>query len=315
MHELAMASLNSVYNDQFKQALGYSRRIIKLYPDHPAGYFFYAAILNSQMEYLQSNESEAEFYKYCDIAILKGEDLLEKDPGNIWAKFFLAGAHGSKGTFESRFQRWITAFKHGWRAVVILNEIVEKDPEIVDALLGIATYDYWRSAKTKLLWWLPGVEDKREQSIATLFNLQTTGVYVKESAFFNLIDMLVNENRYPEALQVAEKILSQYPANLTLYWKKANILSAFKRPADAERSYTYIQKRIASESFTSSYNAALCHYSLLKVYFDLKKHENFNREFNSMQSLDISPEDKKRLEKCFQDALSMKRSLEKSSSH
>ena len=45
MHELAISSINSVYQDQFKQALGYTKRIIKKYPDHPAGYFFYAAVL------------------------------------------------------------------------------------------------------------------------------------------------------------------------------------------------------------------------------------------------------------------------------
>ena len=311
MHELAVSSIKCVYNKKFKQAKGYAKRLIKNYSNHPAGYFFYAAILNSQMEYLQSEKYEVEFYRYCDDAISKGEALLEKEPNNMWVKFFIAGASGLKGTYESRYQRWLTAFKHGWRGVVLLKEVLETRPEMVDAKYGIATYDYWRSAKTKMLWWLPGVKDKRTPAIKTLYEMLNKATYVKESATLNLIDMLLNEKRYDEALQVANKLLSQYPANMVIMWRKAEAQLGLRELEEAEISYKSILKRVESEAFESNYNIVLCHYFLSKVYFYQKKYRQCLDEIKAMESFKLSSVSKKRLENIYNDAATVKKNAKK----
>lgn len=302
MHKLATSSINCVYNEKFKQAKIYAKRIIKNYSSHPAGYFFYAAILNSQMEYLQSGKYEAEFYQYCDKAITKGEVLLDKEPDNVWVKFFIAGANGLKGTYESRYKRWLTAFKHGWRGVVLLKEVLETNPKVVDAQYGIATYDYWRSAKTKMLWWLPGIKDKRKPAIKTLYELLDKATYIRESAMLNLVDMLLNEKKYDEALQVANKLLSQYPASLIVMWRKAEAQLGLRELDEAEIIYKSILKRIESGAFESNYNIVLCHYFLLKVYFYQKRYKQCIEECKLMESFKLSSVSKKRLEDIYDDA-------------
>ena len=307
MHELAVSSTKWVYDEKFKLAKSYAKRIIKNYSNHPAGYFFYAAILNSHMEYLQSEKYEAEFYRYCDNAISKGENLLEKEPNNVWVKFFIAGASGLKGTYESRYKRWLTAFKHGWRGVVIFREILETNPEMIDAIYGIATYDYWRSAKTKMLWWLPGVADKRKVAIQALNKLQVTGTYVKESSSLNLIDMLLNEKRYNEALENANKILANYPSSLISMWRKAEAQLGLGEFDKAEKLYKKILKRVEFEQFESNYNIALCHYYLSKVYFHLKRYKLCMDECRLMGSFKLTSVSQKRLEENFKDAASLKK--------
>ena len=311
MHELAVASINNVYDEKFKMAKSYAKRIIKNYTNHPAGYFFYAAILNSHMEYLQSEQYEAEFYRYCDNAISKGENLLEKEPGNVWVKFFVAGASGLKGTYESRYKRWLTAFKHGWRGVVIFREILETNPEMVDALYGIATYDYWRSAKTKMLWWLPGVEDKRGPAIQELNKLQVSGIYVKECSSLNLIDMLLNEERYNEALENADKILASYPSSLIAMWRKAEAHFGLEEYDKAEKVYNKILSRLEFEQFESNYNRALCHYYLSKVYFHLERYKSCMDECNLMESLKLTSVSQKRLEEKFRDAITLEKKAQR----
>jgi hypothetical protein len=76
MHDLAMSSIDFVYKEKFKLAEDEARKIIKKYPDHPAGYFFYAAALESWMDYYETDKREVEFYKYCDLAIDRAEKLL-----------------------------------------------------------------------------------------------------------------------------------------------------------------------------------------------------------------------------------------------
>jgi hypothetical protein len=54
----------------------------------------------------QSNKKSDEFIVIV-IGHEKGENLLENDSKNQWAKFFIAGADGYKGTFEARYEKWI----------------------------------------------------------------------------------------------------------------------------------------------------------------------------------------------------------------
>jgi len=311
MHNLAISSISCVYNEKFKEAKNYAKRIIKNYSNHPAGYFFYAAILNSQMEYLQSEEYEAEFYQYCDNAITKGEELQEKEPDDVWVKFIIAGANGLKGTYESRYKRWLTAFKHGWRGVVLLKEVLETNAKVIDAQYGIATYDYWRSAKTKMLWWLPGVEDKRKPAIKILYEVLDKATYVRENTALNLIDMLLNEKRYDEALQVANKLLSQYPTSLVIMWRKAEAQLGLRVLEEAEITYKSILKRVEAGSFESNYNITVCHYFLSKVYLYQKKYKQCLDAIEAMESFKLSSVSKKRLEDIYDDAATAKKIAQK----
>jgi len=307
MHAWAISSIENVYKEKFKQAEVDAKRIIKKYPEHPAGYFFYAAILNSHMEYLQSEKHEIEFYHNCDLAISKGEEILEKKPDDAWTKFFIGGANGLKGTYESRYGRWITAFKHGWRGVVLFRELLETSPEMEDAFFGIATYDYWRSAKTKLLWWLPGVVDKREVAIEVLYKMRANGIYIKESASVNLVDILYNEEQYAAALEVANAMLATYPSNLICWWGKAKAQLGLHEYKEAEKSFNYILKRIESEPFETHFNIVLCYFYLGKVNFGLKRYTRCMTYFKKMKSYKFTGVSEKRLEDIFDDADSFTR--------
>ena len=106
----------------------------KRYPEHPAGYFFYAVVLDEWTGYYQSTKKENEFYRYCDLAVEKGQAMLDKQSTDAWAKFFVGGTEGLKGNFESRYERWITAFRYGWKGVSILKDLQKGiyDPQPAD---------------------------------------------------------------------------------------------------------------------------------------------------------------------------------------
>lgn len=305
MHQWALKSIDYTYQEEFKLAENEAKRIIKHYPDHPSGYFFYAAVLDARMTFIQSEKEENEFYYYCNLAISKGEEMLEQFSDDTWAKFFMAGAYGLKGTFESKYQRWITAFRNGWQGVVIFRKLQKSDHEMADVLYGLGTYDYWRSALTKKLWWMPGVEDKREKAINMLFFARQLGTYVKLPCSAQLIQILCNEKRYNEALDIAENMITQYPVNLLFQWGKAESLLGLGRYENAHKCYMKILERIEKEQFESNYNIVLCRYYLGKVYFQQKKRDLCVKELKKMSSYSLSDDDRKRLEDYFDDAEDM----------
>lgn len=310
MHNNAITCLTNVYSENFKSAKLNAKNIIKQDPKHPAGYFFYAAVLNAEMDYLQSEKYESEFYKYCDLAIEKGEKLLESSD-DVWVKFFTAGASGFKGAYESRCERWVTAFKQGWRGVSVFKEMLDDGIKIKDVEYGIATYDYWRSAKTKALWWMPGVKDKREESIVTLYKLVKEGVYVKESSAYNLCNILIDHEQYNKAELLASQTLNKYPGNLNFTYQKTLAQIKQKKFKEAKVGVSQIQKKLNQNSFPSNYNQVMLNYFIICIKNSEKDYSTVKNIYKSTIALALSDVSKDRLKSYLGDLDSIMRDAKK----
>ncbi|HUI93452.1 MAG TPA: tetratricopeptide repeat protein [Chitinivibrionales bacterium] len=303
MHELAINSIDFVYKEKFKLAEDEAKKIIRKYPDHPAGYFFYAAALELWMDYYETDKREVEFYKYCDLAIEQAEKLIAR--GGVdkdWALFFMGGADGIKGTYESRYEKWITSFRHGWKGVSNLQQLYKRNPNIKDVLYGIGLYDYWRSALTKILWWMPGIENRCQQGINELYDAKKNGMYTCISAGVNLIDILCNEARYKEALALADELLEKYPFTLKFFWGRGAALYGSGRYNEAEGVYRYILIRVEAEPFDNHYNAVVCHYWLAKIYYKTRQYTESIAECNRMLYYTPDVDTKRRLAKYYSEA-------------
>ncbi|NLP02209.1 MAG: tetratricopeptide repeat protein [Fibrobacter sp.] len=307
LHQWAIASLDHVYNEDLKESEEEVRRIIRKYPDHPAGYFMMAVVIDAWMVKFQSKKKENEFYRYCDLAIEKGEKLLSKDPGDQWAKFFIGGADGYKGTYEARYERWITAFRYGWKGVSVLLELQDAKSDIVDINYGVGSYDYWRSALMKVLWWMPGVEDKRESGIQKLYVARQRGVYTRNFASSALVDILLNEKRYKEALEIADEMLQKYKRSTLFQWGKARALFGLKRYDEARMIFQSILSKVEADPQDNHYNAALCHLLIAKIDMELNRYEQVIAEVNRMGHYEFDNEVRKRLDKPFSEARHLKR--------
>jgi tetratricopeptide (TPR) repeat protein len=306
MHAMALASVDYVYKEKFSLAEEEAKKIIKKYPDHPAGYFFYAAALESWMSYYESDKREEEFYRSCDLAIEKAENVISKDPNNAWAMFFLGGADGAKGTYESRYEKWITSFRHGWKGVSMLQSLYKKCPDIKDTYYGLGLYDYWRSKLTKLLWWMPGIENRTEQGIRELMIAKADGVYTSISASADLMAVMNNEKRYQEALAIAEEMLVRFPGSLVFCRGKAAALFGLGRFDESEAIYRYILERVEAEPIDNHYDAVVCHFLLANIYLKMKRYTQSIAECNRMGYYGFGGDIKKRLDKYFSDAGKLK---------
>ncbi len=296
MYELAVASMQYVYKEKFEAAQNTTKKIIKNYPDHPAGYFFYASVLDAHMSIYNNDRNENEFYQYCDLAIAKGESILQKDPADPWARFFVAGANGAKGTYESRMGRWITAFRHGWQGVAIFKEMASMYPGFSDLLYGIGTYDYWRSAMTKTLWWMPGVKDKREEAIEMLYTAFNKGMLVGDAAAGSLISILCNEKRYNEALEIAERMLKKYPTSTIFKLGKGQAEVGLNMFSRAEKTFTSILTHLQENGVLTPYNHVLVRYYLAKSYAGQQQKDKCLKQCKIIAGLKIKKEERDQLE-------------------
>jgi tetratricopeptide (TPR) repeat protein len=309
LHEYAIATIENIYNENYDQAEIEAKKIIHRFPDHPAGYFFEAIAIDAWMAHYWSKSRENEFYKFCDLSISKGEELLERDRSDEWAKFFIAGADGYKGTYEARFERWITAFRYGWQGVSKLIDMESSKSSIMDINYGIGNYDYWRSAMIKTLWFMPKVDDRRQKGIDRLYLVKDKGVYTRDAASSALVDILLNEKRYQEALVLCEEMLLRYPSSQLFLFGKAKALLGLDLYEKSAVCFEMLQKKCEQYTEGDNYMVIVCHYWLAKNFLKMKNYTHTMMECNRMTYYKISVDTKKMLEKYFAEAESMKKTV------
>ncbi|MDD5673266.1 MAG: hypothetical protein PHC61_03815 [Chitinivibrionales bacterium] len=290
LQQEASECIGAIYRNSFKSAEDVARKIIKKYPDHPAGYFFYAVALKAWMDYYKTNRRENDFYTCCDQAIDKGEKMQDKGRGGGWVAFFTGGAEGYKGTYEADNERWITAFRHGWKGISILEDLYKAEPTLQDCCFGLGKYDYWRSALSKMLWWMPHVADRRAEGIQKLYAAMQGGAFTREAAAEELVRILCREGRYAEGLKICDTFLEKYPASLFFLWGKAGALWGLQRYEEAEKTYRAVLSGVEAENLDNHCAAIICNYWLAKIYRQTGRAVQCVAECNRMEFYKISEE-------------------------
>jgi len=296
---MALSTIKHIYNEQYDVARDEARKIIKRYPVSPAGYFFMAVTIDSWMATHFSDKQEDEFYRFCELAVEKGEKALEMKPDDEWAQFFVGGAEGYKGTYEARYERWITAFRYGWKGVSILTQLQNKKSTIVDISYGIGSYEYWRSALMKSLWWMPGVEDKRLEGISKLLHVRNDGIYTKTAASVSLMDIYLNENKNEDALKAADDALVQYPNSLIFIFGRANALFKLKKYIESEAAYRKALSFLDLSPNDNRAAMAFCHFWIAKNDFYLERFDECLLECDRMKTYGLTDDNKKLMQKYF----------------
>jgi tetratricopeptide (TPR) repeat protein len=208
----------------------------------------------------------------------------------------MGGADGYKGTYEARYERWITAFRYGWKGVSVLLDLEKTGYGIPDIYYGIGSYTYWRSALIKQLWWMPGIEDKRTIGIDQLYKVRKDGVYSKTWASIALIDILINEKRFEEALKISDEELKQYPECLIFLWGRARALAGLERNDQAVALCRQLILKTEHDEPDNHYNTTLYHLCCARILLKEKKHVQAISECNIINNITLDPMIKKRLE-------------------
>jgi len=217
---LLMRGISLVYDEGFNEALAAFDSVVRIDPESPRGYFFVAACYNNLMSDYKNISYEPLFEKHINQAIKIGE--ARKKSGNASAEdlFYYGGSVGYRGIFRSFNGDWVGAFTDGLKGRGLLNDSFKADSTNKDIYLGLGTYDYWRSAKTRLLWWTPFFGDKRQQGIDETKIAAADGKFSSIEATYSLIRIYYDYGRYDSLINHWEnnckKINSADP--YALYW-------------------------------------------------------------------------------------------------
>lgn len=204
---LLLKGIDLVHHEQFEEAFTLFDTVIARAPDKPVGYFFKAAAYsNLAADYRNLSYSDT-FFKYIDKAVEIGRN--RKNSGQATAEdiFFYAGTMGFRGVYKSLYGDWWGAFKDGLRGKGIMEEAFRMDSTNYDVYYGLGVYNYWRSAKTRILWWLPFFSDKRKLGVEQIYIAINKGQLVRSEAKYALLRIYDNEKDYESILALWDNYL------------------------------------------------------------------------------------------------------------
>jgi tetratricopeptide (TPR) repeat protein len=249
--DLRAKGFDALYNLDYEAARNAFKEIERLFPDHPAGPEFQAALLWSKTlnesrrmksslygsdEFYEGSEDKVdervvdEFRDYTRRARLLSEARLKRDPKDVEALYFLGATDGLKAAFAAGVQRsFMSALRDGSRSVDRHRDVVKLDPAYYDAELTIGLYDYVVGSlplPVKLLASMTGARGSRKRGLETLARVASDGRWARDDAKALLIVLYKREKRFMDALALARELGEKYPRNYLFKLEAADALSS-----------------------------------------------------------------------------------------
>ncbi len=285
----------SIQHD-YSQAESIFKQLIADHSDHPVGYFFMAATIQSKMMDYESDRWSKDFHRYIKLAIDVAENNSSQGQ-NLWSMFYHGSALCYLAFYEGRKGDYLKAINHGFSGIAILKKIVKSDPEFHDAYFGIGSYQYWRSQKTRMLNWLPLISDDRSEGIELVQRTVEHGRYTRYVAMNELIWILLDAGRAAEAYAWALSGLKQFPQSRFFLWGAAKSAFAMQDYSAAAVHFQRLLASIVNSQTDNDYNEFLCRLKLAQCYEKLGELNQASQQLAAIESLPLTAELQNKLKK------------------
>ena len=240
---------DALYRLEFDRAEEASRRMMSRDPRDPTGYGFLSIVkwnlllqaaanltlddystptpFTKEKTYKPIEKESKEFHQITDKLIALCEDLLQKNPDDINALYFLGLANENLSSeqlavLKSRGQ----GIHYGKKAMEIHKNVLKKDPQFVDANLSIATGEFAASTLPwglKFIAFILGYRGNKEEALAKLEGVAEHGIYRRLDARVVLALLEAWKGDPNRAVQIFTDLGKLYPMNHLIQINRAAI--------------------------------------------------------------------------------------------
>lgn len=311
--EKASPGLSDLFNLDYEEALATFKNLQENHPNHPAPPL-YEAIVVWQRElfrrrdlklerfvspgyFTESTESRMPdgerklFLRNLEKSMSLSEKILSQSPDHLVAKYFLGSAKGVLAAFKITIDHdKMAAFDHGKKAYNLHKEVIDKDPEFYDAYSTVGVYQYIADNLPWYIKWIAviaGFSGDEEKGLEYLRLSAEKSQYANDDAQVILMVLLVREEEYAKALEVANDLHRKYSKNFLLHLNRAQIFEKMDRQVDAFREYQKVlQSAEAGRPNYDRVNLSPLRFKLAEEAFDLGKLEIARDHFRQLSELE-----------------------------
>jgi tetratricopeptide (TPR) repeat protein len=265
--------LSLSYNLEYAAATKDWDELIRLYPEHPAGYVYKAALLWWQaVEDRENKGLEKQFDSLTRTAVEKGTTWLQKNPRDKIALAYLASAYGNATRFDATVTRsYFSALRNGQKGHKFVLMAHDLDNNFYDTYIGLGSYNYFTGALPSVIKpfaWLLGARGDKEEGIRQLLLAAEKGEFARTEAKVVLLSVYFSEKRWEDYERLLESLMTQSPLNHVFYMWASNYFVMQKRWDKGIANFRNIEKLITHDHNGYAAGAlAWLDYHLARNYF------------------------------------------------
>jgi tetratricopeptide (TPR) repeat protein len=217
----AQSGVEAIYNLDFKTAQENIDYILQKSPNYPIALFGKTMIEWARFEYEfeKSNPVQTEVFEKTILSSIDGiKNWLKNNEGVAQDYLALGGIYGVKARFDLANKRYIKAYFSGRKGIKYMNKAAKLSPEMYDAYLGEAIYQYYAGtlpAVVKVLAKLVA-SGNAQKGIDYLNLIKDKGKFSADTAKLLLVEISIhNEDYYnPQlAAKLIKEVRQKYPQN------------------------------------------------------------------------------------------------------
>ncbi len=270
----------AVYNLDYKLARERFQQMVKIAPDHPAGYIYLAnnlwlewlnssrrlssSLYNGESFYQQDAEEDKfdpkrdkEFNGLLKQAVTIAKTRLTKNPQDTEALYYQGAALGLRAGYSVTVKRsFRKAMGDANGSIKFQRQVVKFDPNYNDAYLSIGLYEYvidslpifWRTLAR-----LAGLRGSKKRGIEHLELAATKGKLAGDDARVLLIGIYSREKQPEKALETISYLSNKYPRNYLLAVERAARLYERGRKDEGAQVFAGLLKNEAASQAATDY--------------------------------------------------------------
>jgi tetratricopeptide (TPR) repeat protein len=169
---------------------------------------------------------------------------LAANANDVEALYARGVTRGQLSTYTALVERsWYAALKSAVGARNDHEQVLELSPDYTDAKLIVGAHNYVLGSLpwgVKILVKVIGQGGNKDKGIRYLREAAAGSGETSTDAKIVLLLFLRREHKYPEALEIADALVPQYPQNLLIALEQGNLLRASGRNSEAASAYQRI---------------------------------------------------------------------------
>lgn len=286
---LLRLGINNIVNQNYNAAQNVFIKLKNDYPELPFGKIYLAANKIAQAYDYAQEFDEDYILNNLEDAKDQAELLLEKDQSNIWYRYFYALAEGYISYFEAINESWFSALSSGVNSISEFEKILDSDKNFFEAYIAIGTFEYWKSRKMEFMNWLPFTNDTKNIGIDRLIVAIDSSSYNTYLAINSLVWIYIDQKRFSDAIEIAEKALKEFPESRNFKWGLARAYED-KNPAKAIELYLEILASYPDSLENNYKNEITLKHLIAQQYSKLGNRKQALKYCNEILSLKNIPE-------------------------
>jgi tetratricopeptide (TPR) repeat protein len=268
--ERAQAGFTDIYNFDYAQARQVFASLEREYPQHPAPPLYQACILwleeMLRRQDLSLNrfvypsyfsvktkqeippQDRDAFFRHIQKCEALADAILKKNSHDKDARYFLGTSYGLRSSFAITIDHSLrSAYSNGTKAYELTRQLTQEDPDYYDAYLTVGIYEYVVGSIPWYLKWMAfmvGARGDKEKGLEHLRLAAEKGQYVKNEALLVQMVLNVREQRYAQALQIAQDLSRRFPRNFLFALSEPQISRLAGQKDQAVAMLLQVEKRV-----------------------------------------------------------------------